>query len=78
MSYQLMTVSAFIQSYDRDVLALQDDPQSYINEVQSELVDNHIHACAFDINGNLVWPVELMKAHLQVQGEPQWPEPKPL
>jgi hypothetical protein len=70
----MMTVEAFMLSHDRDVLDLQDDPTSYINEIEAELAaDNKPHA--FDVNGNKVWSVALMRAHLGIQGEALWPEP---
>lgn len=78
MNYQLMTVAAFVQSYDRDVLALQDDPASYINEVEAELARHHGASMALDYDGNPVWPVGVMKAHLEIVGEPQWPDPNNL
>lgn len=72
MDYQLMTARAFMQSYDRDVLELQDDPECYIVEVEGELVSTYPYA--YDNQGNKVWPVAVLKAHLQIQGNPQWPE----
>ena len=72
MEYQLMTALAFMQSYDRDVLEFQNDPQCYIQELEWELT--LLLAPAYDTDGNKVWPIWLMKAHLDIQGNPQWPE----
>lgn len=73
MTYELMTVALFLQSYDRDVLDLHDNPASYINEVETQLAQKHSASMGKDLEGNLVWPVGVMKAHLDIQGEPQWP-----
>jgi hypothetical protein len=67
-----MTVVAFLQSYDRDVLDLQDDPASYIAEVEAELERGYPLAHAFDNKGNKVWPVSTLREHLSIVGEPQW------
>ena len=73
MSFDLMTVEAFVKSYDRDVLDLQDDPTSYIQELETELAADN-YPLAFDIHGNKVWCVARLRAHLQITGEPQWSE----
>jgi hypothetical protein len=78
MNYVLMTVEHFVLSYDRDVLGLHDDPVSYINEVEAELAREHGSSMAFDYDGKPVWPVGVMKAHLEIVGEPQWPLEKLL
>jgi hypothetical protein len=74
--YQLMSVHAFMQSYDRDVLDLQDDPASYILEVEAELERGYPLAHALDTEGNKVWPVSVLREHLSIEGEPLW-EPSP-
>jgi len=70
---QLMTASMFMQSYDRDVLDLQDDPSSYIAELEGDLEKVAPEAKSYDCNGNKQWPVWLLK---QITGvnteEPLW------
>lgn len=76
MDYRLMTTAAFMWSYDRDVLDLQDDPVSYINEVEAELEVKYLNAMGFDKEGNKVWPIHVMKLYRDIKGGPLWPEPK--
>jgi hypothetical protein len=71
--HQLMTASAFMQSYDRDILDLQDNPDEYISELEADLETACPMGFSFDQHGNKVWPVGLMR---QVTGvimeEPLW------
>ena len=76
--YDLLTVAAFMKSYDRDVLDLQDDPASYIREVEVELEAQHPKSQAFDKQGNKVWPIITMKLHRDIRGGPLWSEEKLL
>lgn len=70
---QLMTALAFMQSYDRDVLDLQDDPTSYIADLEVELSGKYPGGSAFDRGGNLVWPLGILKEHTGViEGQPIW------
>lgn len=69
-----LSAHTFLMSYDQDVLELQDDPTSYISEVERELEARHPNAFAFDLHGNKVWPVTVMMAHHQITGVPQWPQ----
>lgn len=71
-NYQLMTALAFMQSYDQDVLYLQDNPDEYINELEAELERCHPLSFSFDVNGNRVWPVGILKSHNSIEGEPLW------
>lgn len=73
MDYKLMTVAVFLSSYDRDVLELHDNPATYINEVEVQLSQRHGDSMALDYEGKPVWPIGVMKAHLNIVGEPQWP-----
>ena len=75
MDYRLLTVASFLGTHDRDVLELQDNPTSYINEVEAELEVCYPMGFAFDRNGNKVWPVSLLREHHAIDGEEQWPEP---
>jgi hypothetical protein len=70
--FQLMTALAFMQSYDRDVLDLQDDLISYIEEVEAELERTYPMAHAFDNRGNKVWSVRTLREHLSVTGDYAW------
>lgn len=71
--YHLLTALAFMQSYDRDVLDLQDDPASYISELEADLETACPMGFSFDKDGNKLWPVGLMR---QVTGvtmeDPLW------
>lgn len=71
--YQLMTALAFMQSYDRDILDLQDDPDEYIKELEADLERACPMGFSFDQKGNKVWLISLIK---QVTGviteEPLW------
>jgi hypothetical protein len=71
--YQLVTLFMFMQSYDRDVLYLQDDPTSYIADLEVELSGKYPGGSAFDRYGNLVWPLGILKEHTGViEGQPIW------
>lgn len=72
--YTLMTVAAFVSSYDRDILDLQEHPVSYISEIEAQLVLKYRQCMGFNSVGTSVWPVQVLKAHLDIHGEPQWPE----
>lgn len=74
MEHELLTVGAFINSYDRDVMYLHDNPEDYINEVEAELLAIYPRSYGYNNEGTKVWPISLMKAHLHTQGDPQWPE----
>lgn len=75
MNYQLMTARAFMLSYDRDVLDLQDDPARYISEVEAEVERRYPKATGFDAKGNKVWPVAVLKEAMDIRSEgPLWPE----
>jgi hypothetical protein len=74
--YQLMTALSFMQSYDRDVLDLQDDPASFIGGLEAELERCYPLTFILDRNGNRVWPVGILKSHTSIEGEPLW-EPSP-
>lgn len=63
-----------MQSYDRDVLALQDDPKEYINHEEVTLEIGYPMGFAFDKQGNKVWPLSVLREHFSIYGEPQWPE----
>jgi len=69
---QLMTAQAFMQSYDLDVLYLQDDPCLYIKEIETELEGEYPMAHAFDAAGNKVWPVGILRQYLQITGDYTW------
>jgi len=70
---QLMTASMFMQSYDRDVLDLQDDPMSYIAELEGDLERAFCGGKTIDANGNKQWPVWLLKQITGVSTEvPLW------
>lgn len=75
MNFTPMTVSAFVRSYDRDCLDLQDDPKEYTYHLETELRDQYPDFVFFDQSGNRVWPVTLLKGHFGITGEPQWLEP---
>jgi len=70
--HALMTVKAFMQSYDRDILDLQDDPSSYIEVIEGELEACYPMAHAFDNKGNKVWSIGVLREHLSIMGEPLW------
>lgn len=71
--HQLMTALAFMQSYDRDVLHLQDDPMSYITELEADLENACPMGFSFDHNGNKMWSVGLLKQVTGVNTEtPLW------
>lgn len=74
--YQLMTALAFMQSYDRDILDLQDNPNEYITELEAGLERACPRGFSFDHKGDKVWPVGLLR---QVTGviteEPLWLSP---
>lgn len=79
MSHQLMTALAFMQSHDRDVLDLQDDPISYIADLEDDLERASSGSKHIDDEGNKVWPVWLLKHVTGVTTEePLWPEEHPL
>lgn len=71
----MMTAQSFMQSYDRDILDLQDDPMSYISELEADMERAFPMSVSFDINGSKVWPLILLKQMTGVTtGEPLWPE----
>lgn len=71
--YHLMTALAFMQSYDRDVLDLQDDPDCYIAELEADLENACPMGFSFDHKGNKLWPVGLMRQVTGVTTEtPLW------
>ena len=77
MEHELLTVGAFINSYDRDVMHLHDNPEDYINAVEAELSATYPHSYGYNKEGTKVWAISLMKAHLHIQGDPQWSEVSP-
>lgn len=78
MTDQMLTLVAFMRSYDRDVLDLQDDPTLCISDLEVELELCYPNCSTPDTNGTKVWPIGVLKAHLQITGEPLWPEPLAL
>lgn len=72
MDCRMVTIVDFMQSHDRDVLELQDDPTSYINDEQAMLEVCYPMGFAFDKHGNKVWPLSLLREHYAIIGEPQW------
>ena len=75
MNYELMSVAVFLRSHDRDVLDLQECPASYIAETEAQLAQRYGASMGRDLDGNLVWPIGVMRQHLDIEGEPQWLEP---
>lgn len=74
--YQLMTALAFMRSYDADILHLQDDPMSYIRELEADLENACPMGFSFDHSGNKLWPVGLLKQVTGVNTEqPLWGSP---
>lgn len=73
--YHPMTALSFMQSYDADVMHLQDDPIAYIVELEAELERCHPLSLSYDNEGNKVWPIGVLKAHAQIEGEPLWEYP---
>lgn len=74
MSYRMMTVGTFIQSYDRDILDLQECPDEYTFQLETEIKDQYPDFVFYDSNSNRVWPVSLLKDHFGITGEPLWSE----
>jgi len=72
---KLMTVAAFMRSYDRDMLELQDDPAWYIVQCEAELQRLFPMAQGFDSYGNKVWSLDALRQWSGVTSEePIWSE----
>lgn len=74
MSYRMMSIGTFIQSYDRDILDLQEYPDEYTIQVEIEIKEQYPDFVFYDSNSTRVWPVSLLKDHFGITGEPLWPE----